>query len=174
MGNRFGFFGKAVRCCLYAAAFGITLATCVFGGAKAAGDVPNIVWIMAEDIGKQQSCYGHPAVQTPNIDGLAAAGVKYTEVFGTSSTCTPCRNAMLVGVYQTRTDTQDQRRRNIVLPEGMKPFTHLLQENGYHTANGCGVDYSDKTDHNFVTTSPLFDGGNWSAANSQPFLPRSR
>ena len=120
-----------------------------------ADERPNIVWIMAEDISTELACYGHPAVKTPNLDELARQGARYTNAFCTAPSCTPSRNAMMTGVYQTRTDTQDQRRRGVTLPKGMKPITELLREAGYYTALGCG--YSDKTDLNFKTTR-LFDG----------------
>ncbi len=129
---------------------------------------PNIVWIMAEDISTELACYGHPAVKTPHLDRLARQGVRYTHAFCTAPSCTPSRNAMMTGVYQTRTDTQDQRRRGITLPAGMKPITHLLREAGYYTALGCG--YSGKTDLNFKAP-PLFDGDDWRGRErNQPFF----
>ncbi len=129
---------------------------------------PNIVWIMAEDISTELACYGHPAVKTPNVDNMARQGIRYTNAFCTAPSCTPSRNAMMIGVYQTRTDTQDQRRRGVILPEGMQPFTHLLREAGYYTALGCG--YSDKTDLNFKA-EPLFDGNDWrNRDENQPFF----
>lgn len=129
---------------------------------------PNIVWIMAEDISTELGCYGHPAVKTPNLDRLARQGIRYTQGFCTAPSCTPSRNAMMTGVYQTRTDTQDQRRRGITLPEGIKPITHLLRRAGYHTALGCG--YSRKTDLNFKA-EPLFDDNDWlNRKESQPFF----
>ena len=91
------------------------------------GQRPNIIWIMAEDISTELACYGHPAVKTPNIDKLARDGARYTNAFCTAPSCTPSRNAMMLGVYQTRTDTQDQRRRGVKLPRGMKPITHWLR-----------------------------------------------
>lgn len=131
-------------------------------------DKPNIVWIMAEDISTELACYGHPAVKTPNLDALARQGARYTQAFCTAPSCTPSRNAMMTGVYQTRTDTQDQRRRGVILPEGMKPITHLLRAAGYYTALGCG--YSTKTDLNFEA-EPLFDGKDWSERKmGQPFF----
>lgn len=117
------------------------------GAATAQDQRPNILWIMAEDMSTELACYGHPAVKTPNLDSLAAQGARYTQAFCTAPSCTPSRNAMLTGVYQTRTDTQDQRRKTHRFPAHIKPITHLLREAGYFTALGCG--YSAKTDHNF-------------------------
>jgi arylsulfatase A-like enzyme len=129
---------------------------------------PNIIWIMGEDISTELSCYGHPAVSTPNFDRLARNGYLFGNAFGTAPSCTPARNAMMTGVYQTRTDTQDQRRRGIQLPNGIRPITKLLQEAGYFTALGCG--FSNKLDLNF-DESGLFDGKDWSDRKAnQPFF----
>lgn len=129
---------------------------------------PNIIWIMAEDISTELACYGHPAVKTPNLDNMALQGIRYTNAFCTAPSCTPSRNAMMTGVYQTRTDTQDQRRRGVILPKGMIPITHLLRQGGYYTALGCG--YSGKTDLNFKVNR-LFDGQDWrTRKKDQPFF----
>lgn len=129
---------------------------------------PNIIWVMGEDMGNELSCYGHPAVNTPNFDRLAEAGMRFTNAFGTAPSCTPARNAMMTGVYQVRTDTQDQRRRGVVLPDTVKPITKLLQANGYYTALGCG--FSSKTDLNF-SEEGLFDGKDWKDRQpGQPFF----
>lgn len=123
---------------------------------------------MAEDISTELECYGHPAVKTPCLNALSAEGSLYTHAFTTAPSCTPSRNAMMLGVYQTRTDTQDQRRRNVILPEGIKPITELLRNAGYYTALGCG--YSAKTDLNF-NVNALFDGKDWNTrADGQPFF----
>jgi len=146
------------------------LSLCVCAAAWADKE-PNIVLIMAKDISTELACYGHPAVKTPVLDALAAEGARYTHAFCTAPSCTPSRNAMMTGVYQTRTDTQDQRRRGIVLPEGMKPITHLLQEAGYYTANSCG--YHGKTDLNFKVKY-LFDGPDWKRRKAgQPFFAQT-
>ncbi len=139
------------------------------GAAEAADSVrPNIVWVMAEDISTELGCYGHPAVSTPRIDAMAEAGCRFEWAFATAPSCTPSRNAMMTGLYQTRTDLQDQRRGGVVLPPDVRPFTHLLQEAGYYTALGCG--YSDKTDLNF-DAEHLFDGKDWSGREpDQPFF----
>ncbi|GAB6164089.1 sulfatase [Thermostilla marina] len=147
---------------------GLAVIFCCLGISVHAAERPNIVWIMAEDIGPELSCYGHPAVRTPNIDALAADGVRFTRAFTTAPSCTPSRNAMMLGVYQTRTDTQDQRRRGVVLPPHIKPITYYLQQAGYFTALGCG--YSNKTDLNFKWPH-LFDANDWKERRpGQPFF----
>ena len=64
---------------------------------------PNIVLIYADDLGYGDlSCYGATAVNTPNIDRLAKRGVRLTNAYATSSTCTPSRYSLLTGVYPWR------------------------------------------------------------------------
>jgi len=64
---------------------------------------PNIVFIMADDLGKEWlSCYGSECHQTPNIDCLAASGIRFENVYATPL-CTPTRNELLTGRYPFRT-----------------------------------------------------------------------
>ncbi|MEP3838667.1 MAG: arylsulfatase [Algibacter sp.] len=61
---------------------------------------PNIVVIYLDDLGYGDlSCYGATALQTPNIDALANGGIKFTNGYASSATCTPSRYAMLTGMY---------------------------------------------------------------------------
>ena len=64
---------------------------------------PNIIIIYADDLGwNQLSCYGNTKVSTPNIDGLAAAGVRFTQAYATAPICSPSRMGLLTGRYQQR------------------------------------------------------------------------
>lgn len=150
------------------AVFALLSGSITFGQPPEKFERPNIIWVMGEDISTELSCYNHPAVSTPNFDSLARDGYQFENAFGTAPSCTPARNAMMTGVYQTRTDTQDQRRRGITLPQGVRPITKLLQDAGYYTAIGCG--YSNKTDLNFAEKG-LFDGRDWATRKpGQPFF----
>ncbi|HVK04291.1 MAG TPA: arylsulfatase, partial [Armatimonadaceae bacterium] len=64
---------------------------------------PNIVLIYADDLGYGDvSCYGARAVRTPNVDRLAKEGLRFTNGYAPSATCTPSRYAMLTGEYAFR------------------------------------------------------------------------
>lgn len=64
---------------------------------------PNIIIIYADDLGwNQLSCYGNTKVSTPNIDGLAAAGVRFTQAYATAPICSLSRMGLLTGRYQQR------------------------------------------------------------------------
>ena len=80
----------------FTAAFLIAL-TCI-GSARAAGARPNIVLILVDDMGYSDiGCYGGE-VQTPNIDALAAGGLRFTQFYNTGRCC-PTRASLLTGLY---------------------------------------------------------------------------
>lgn len=59
---------------------------------------PNIVLIVADDHGTDAlGCYGNPVIQTPNLDALAAEGVRFTNAFCTTASCSPSRSVLLTG-----------------------------------------------------------------------------
>ena len=59
---------------------------------------PNIVVVMADDMGWGDSAtYGHPTIQSPNIDKLAQQGMKFTQGYSACGVCSPSRSAILTG-----------------------------------------------------------------------------
>lgn len=103
--------------------------------AQQAKSKPNIVLIYTDDVGYGDvSCYGATAVQTPNIDKLAAGGVKFTDAHCTAATCTPSRYSLLTGQYAFR-------NKAAILPgdapllfkPGTPTVASMLQQNGYAT-----------------------------------------
>ena len=65
---------------------------------------PNILFIMLDDLGKEWvSCYGAEDIQTPNIDALAAGGMRFDNAYSMPS-CTPSRTTVLSGKYPWRTE----------------------------------------------------------------------
>jgi N-sulfoglucosamine sulfohydrolase len=139
---------------------------------------PNIVWIVAENAKLDFGCYGAEGVTTPNVDRLAAEGVRYTRVFSTAPVCAPSRSAFMVGMYQTSTGThpmRSHRNDDFRLPEGVRPVTHRLKEAGYWTANIKQIEGevvgTGKLDLNYVNEGPIYDSEDWSALKGhQPFF----
>ena len=65
----------------------------------AAPNRPNIVLIVTDNQGRDAGCYGNTVIKTPNLDGLAADGVRMTHAFCTTSSCSPSRSVILTGQY---------------------------------------------------------------------------
>lgn len=139
---------------------------------------PNILWIVGENLALDLGCYGAKNVRTPNLDALAAGGVRYTRVFATSPVCAPSRSAFMTGMYQTSTDTHNMRSHrddDFRLPAGVRPLTHWLRDAGYFTANithiGDRVVGTGKLDLNFVHEGPIYQSDDWSKLKAnQPFF----
>src|SRR5256885_4746984 len=71
--------------------------------AQTATAPPNIVFIMADDLGYADvSCYGRPDLRTPNIDRIAANGVRFLQAYANSAVCSATRLALITGRYQYR------------------------------------------------------------------------
>src|SRR6516164_5114459 len=64
---------------------------------------PNLVFILADDLGYADvACYGRPDLSTPNIDHIAASGVRFLHAYANSAVCTATRAALITGRYQYR------------------------------------------------------------------------
>ena len=97
---------------------------------------PNIVIIYLDDLGYGDlSTYGATKLQTPNIDALANGGIKFTNGYASSATCTPSRYAMLTGMYPWRNKKAKILPGTAPLLIGIEQQTipKLLKKQGYQT-----------------------------------------
>lgn len=106
-----------------------------------AADKPNIVIIYADDLGYGDlGCYGHPTIRTPNLDRMAAEGMRFTQFYSAAEVCTPSRAALLTGRYPIRSGMCHTKmrvlRRNSAggLPADEITLAELLKQRGYTTA----------------------------------------
>lgn len=75
-----------------------------FAGATAADKSrPNVLFLISDDLNNFQGCYGDPRAKTPNIDKLAARGVRFDRAYCAYPLCGPSRNSMLCGLYPNST-----------------------------------------------------------------------
>jgi len=120
------------------------LAACV----PAARRPPNIVFILADDLGYAEvGAYGQQKIRTPNIDRLAAEGMRFTQHYAGSPVCAPSRCTLLTGMHTGHAyirDNDEMAFRGDVwrdlslegqrpLPEGTRTVATLLREAGYAT-----------------------------------------
>lgn len=153
------FLGRGARCIASIACrpvrrlCGFALLAC--GCAVAAGRPPNIVLILADDLGYGDlACYGATDLRTPNIDRLAAKGTRFTSFCVAQGVCTASRAALFTGCYSNRVDMSGAL--NHLSQTGLNPretlLSELLKREGYATA--------------------IF--GKWHLGDQPPFLPTRR
>ena len=108
---------------------------------NAANRPPNIVLIMADDLGYGDiGCYGSQRNRTPHIDALAKSGVRFTDFHSSGPMCSPTRAALLTGQYQQRfgrifdSALDGRRHRQQGLPHDAVTIAEHLRNHGYATA----------------------------------------
>lgn len=114
----------------------LALAALFLGTATLAAAQKNVLLLISDnqtwtDLG----CYGHPLVKTPNLDALAAEGVRFEQAFATTASCGPSRAVMYTGLL-THSNGQyahPHREHNQQLREDVVTVFAMLKENGYRT-----------------------------------------
>ena len=116
------------------------------GAAGAQAERPNVLYVMADDLGwGDLSCYGRPDYRTPHLDRLASEGVRLTQAYSASPVCTPTRCAFVTGRYPARTPVGleeplawrrqlVEQKRDVGLAPGHPTVASLLRAAGYRTA----------------------------------------
>jgi arylsulfatase A-like enzyme len=97
---------------------------------------PNVIYIIADDLGYGDlSCYGATKIQTPNLDRLAANGIRFTDGHATSATCTPSRYALMTGEYPWRKKGTGILPGDaaLIIPTDKTTLPNLFQKAGYQT-----------------------------------------
>ncbi len=107
--------------------------------ARAADPQPNIIFILADDLGYADlSCYGRRDFSTPNIDRIAAGGMKFMQAYANSAVCSATRTALITGRYQYRLpigleEPLANPSRKVGLPPHHPTLPSLLKKVGYGT-----------------------------------------
>ena len=151
---------------------------------------PNVLWFVVDDMSANFSCYGERLIHTPHVDRLAREGTRFANAFVTAPVCTPCRSALITGMYQTSIGAHHHRSgrgvEKIHLPEDVLPVPALFQKAGYFTCIGSGLPNETrkgkkapkdnggglgKTDYNFEWDASIYDSHDWAGRKpDQPFF----
>ena len=108
-------------------------------------------------------CAGHPVVKTPNIDGLASRGTRFTNFYVTSPICMPNRAAVMTGRHPS---VNGSRHNGLPLPQSANTFADVLRSAGYNTAS------IGKSHHQPFTDRPLVRTDEEPVVNAQ--VPEAR
>lgn len=131
---------------------------------------PNILWVTSEDNSHHWiGCYGNKDAKTPNIDELAADGIRYKYAYSNAAVCAVARNTLILGRYACSTGTHNMRSRYPV-PDKFRTYPSFLREAGYYCVNRSKTDYNFKTDDksHWDESSPKAHWKN--RAEGQPFF----
>ena len=106
---------------------------------------PNIVWISTHDINPDLGCYagvwpGAEYARTPNLDALAARGVRFDNAFAAAPICAPARSAIVTGCFPTAIGTMHMRSKAVPPPE-VRLLPQLFREAGYYCTNNWFTDF---------------------------------
>ena len=107
---------------------------------------PNVILIMADDLGwKELGCYGQQKIKTPNIDSLAAEGMKFTQSYAGSAVCAPSRCCLITGMHgghayirnngEIKSGIEDRFGGQTPIPHSAESIAKTFKKNGYVT--GC-------------------------------------
>ncbi len=112
----------------------IPLLMLVSGFLASAASKPNIIWIMADDLGHGDlGCYGSQDIPTPHIDLLAAQGVRCETFYAAASTCSPSRASILSGRFPESIGISGALMGEGGLPAGVVTIAETLKASGYRT-----------------------------------------
>ncbi len=118
---------------------------------------PNVVLIVSDDHGIEAlGCYGNPVVKTPNLDGLAAEGVRFTNAFCTTASCSASRSVILSGMYNHANGQYGHQHsyHHFISFENFKTLPVLLTEAGYRTARIGKYHVAPESVYKFDTALP--------------------
>lgn len=94
---------------------------------------PNIIFIMADDLGYGHlGCYGQKKIRTPNLDRLAAEGMRFTQCYAGAPVCAPSRSCLMTGTHGGHTAVRGNSGGIPLLPEDVT-VAELLKDAGYST-----------------------------------------
>lgn len=112
----------------------LTVVAVISGGVQAAeSQRPNVIVFIADDVSwNDYGCYGNKAARTPNIDRLAAGGIRFDAAYLTASSCSPSRSSIITGRYPHNNGKAAELHQPISV--NLPWFPELLRQDGYYTA----------------------------------------
>src|SRR4051812_21078903 len=138
------------RALLTAGAGGLLAATLpgLAEGAAAAAPAgrPNFLWFFTEDNNPYNGAFGDPVAHTPNIDRIAAQGIRFEVAYSNAPVCAPSRFSYITGVNAESCGPAHNMRAIANMPSYIRGFPEYLRQAGYYTTNNSKTDYNANID----------------------------
>jgi len=120
----------------------VILSAAPLAAADVEGRQPNVVYMMSDELAYYElSCMGHPQLKTPNIDRMAAEGIRFTQALAGCTVCAPTRCALMTGKHMGHVSVR-QNGGGTPLRAGEETIASMLKRAGYATGGfgkwGCG------------------------------------
>lgn len=123
----------------------VEAATAEFSGKRAvyrieaAPQKPNLIWIMADDLGYGDlGCYGQKVISTPHLDRMAREGMRFTHYYAGATVCAPSRSVLMTGLHHGHTRVRGNAGQTNPAAQALQPgdvtVAGVLQNAGYKTA----------------------------------------
>ncbi|RLS52687.1 MAG: N-acetylgalactosamine-6-sulfatase [Planctomycetota bacterium] len=103
-----------------------------------AGERPNLIWVMADDLGYGElGCYGQTVIQTPHLDRMASEGLRFTQFYAGATVCAPSRSVLMTGQHHGHTRVRGNAGPKNPLAQALRKeditVAKVLQTAGYQT-----------------------------------------
>lgn len=107
--------------------------------AAASAEKPNLIWIMADDLGYGElGCYGQQVIRTPCVDRMAREGMRFTQFYAGATVCAPSRSVLMTGQHHGHTRVRGNAGANNPLAQALRAedvtIAEVLRQAGYATA----------------------------------------
>lgn len=117
----------------------LTSGTWACSASCSAADKPNLIWIMADDLGYGDlGCYGQRIIQTPAIDQMAREGMRFTHFYAGATVCAPSRSVLMTGQHHGHTRVRGNAGAANPVAQALRAedttVAEVLRDAGYHTA----------------------------------------